>query len=458
MMHKIRNIALYIRDYLRFDLKRELKAWLRIGGFYLPALLILVVVAVTAVMILKPTQKNATYLAIGQQGTLTDLLGKHFVRYFQGHDLNLNIENMAGLESGLEKLDANDSRINATFLTAGTASGKDYPELVSLGSVQIAPLWFFYRGPRIDVDDPFEYYRDRKIAVGVIGTVTNKLFNRLMEINNPGTGDKNNFLKIPHADAAQQLRAGLIDAVFIVDGYNSPVIQSLLNDPNIRLMNFPLADAYTRRLAFLQKVVVPRGSVHIQDIRPATDITLLASSVNLLVEKGLHPAIQWSFILAAQDFDLKTEHFFANTARYPKYLDKSFPLSPVAERYFTSGIPVLFSYLPLWLAALIDNIWVGLLTIFLVGLPLLKKIAGFRGFASQKLLWQHFWELRYLEDDLANCHTRAEIQQNILRLQELDHTVAITWVKSSDMRHYYNIQRCIASTLQNAHKQLEQAE
>ena len=97
MMHKIRNIALYIRDYLRFDLKRELKAWLRIGGFYLPALLILVVVAVTAVMILKPTQKNATYLAIGQQGTLTDLLGKHFVRYFQGHDLNLNIENMAGL-------------------------------------------------------------------------------------------------------------------------------------------------------------------------------------------------------------------------------------------------------------------------------------------------------------------------------------------------------------------------
>jgi TRAP-type uncharacterized transport system substrate-binding protein len=454
-MQKVRNIALYIRDYIRFDLKRELRAWLRVGKFYLPTLVTVAVIATTAFVLVKPDPKKATYLAIGQHGSLTDLLGKHFVRYFQKNNLNLNVENMVGLEHGLQKLDANDSRINATFLTAGTASSEDYPDLVSLGSVQIAPLWFFYRGDRIVVDDPFEYFRDRKIAVGAIGTVTNKLFNRLMEINNPGTGDKENFLKIPHVDAAQQLRAGMIDAAFIVDGYSSPVIQSLLNDRSIRLINFPLADAYTRKLPFLQKVIVPKAAFNIQDIRPASEITLLASSVNLLVEKDLHPAIQWSFILATQDFDLKTEHFFTNSGRYPAYQDKSFPLSEVADRYFTSGIPTLFNYLPLWFAALIDNIWVGLLAIFFVGLPLFRKIMSFRGFASQKLLWEHFWELRYLEDDLANCHTREEIQKNILKLEELDQTVATTWVKSSDLRHYYNIQRCIAATLQNARKQLE---
>ncbi len=76
--------------------------------------------------------------------------------------------------------------------------------------------------------------------------MTYKLFTRLMEMNNPGTGNRPNFQKLAHSDAAKQLRDGKLDAIFIVNNYDSEIIQSLLNDPSIKLMNFPLADAYVK--------------------------------------------------------------------------------------------------------------------------------------------------------------------------------------------------------------------
>lgn len=454
MFKKTNTIAAFIANYARYDLAREIAAWLTVAKFYLPVLAVVLFAAIALIVAVKPFPSQKTYLAIGQTGSMSDQIGRSFAAYFRQRGLELDVQNTTGLDSGLQKLESTNSRINASFVTSGTATRDQYPDLVSLGSIEIAPLWLFYRGDTIQADDPFEFYRDKRIAVGAEGTVTNKLFSRLMELNNPGTGSRPNFLTLAHADAAQQLRAGTIDAVFLVDGYTSANVQSLLKDPAIKLMNFPLADAYIRKLPFLQKVVVPRASIEIDAIRPPTDITLLASSVNLLVEKELHPAIQWAFLMAAKDVNLRNEHFFTNAADYPKYKDKSFPLSDVAERYYGSGVPALFDYLPLWAATLIDKLWVGLLTLFLVILPFLNKLLGFRSFASKKLLWTHFWELRFLEDELAHSTTRVETEDALRRLQNLEAAVARTWTADDDMRHYYNLSRCVATSIQAAQKQL----
>lgn len=454
MQKKLNNIIDFLRCYTLFDLKRESMAWIKAIKYYLPVLIPATFFIGAALFYIKPLPEQKTVLAIGQIGSGTDHIGKEYAKYFTQRGLTLSIENTAGLESGLQKLDSDNSQINASFVTSGTATGANYPNLASLGSIQIAPLWLFYRGNVIQTDDPFEYYRDKKIAVGDEGTVTNKLFTRLMELNNPGTGNKPNFLKLPHSEAAKQLREGLIEAIFIVNSYDSEAVQSLLNDPTVKIMNFPLADAYARKLAFLQKVVVPRASIDIDNIRPPNDITLLASSTNLLVQKDVHPAIQWAFLLAAEDFNLKNDPFFSAGQKYPNYKDKSFPLSDVASRFYLSGVPEIFNYLPLWLAALLENIWFILLALFLVILPMVYKAAGFRSFISQKFLWKHFWTLRFLEDELGNASTKTEIELIIERLQNLELVIANTWVEDKDLRHYYNLSRCVAGTISDAKKKL----
>jgi TRAP-type uncharacterized transport system substrate-binding protein len=437
------NIIDFVKGYTRYDLKREIAAWAKIAKYYSPILIPAALIIIGVLLYIKPLPSKNTFLAIGQQGSGTEYIGKSFKNYFYLRDLSLTIVNTTGLEKGLNELDSSASKINASFVTAGTSTAKEYPNLVSLGSVQVAPLWLFYRGSTIHVDDPFEYYRDKKIAIGADGTITNRLFTRLMELNNPGTGNKENFLKISHADAAEQLRNGKIDAIFIVNSFESDAVQSLLADPTIKVMDFPLADAYARKLPFLEKVTIPKASIDIDAIRPASDITLLASSVNLLVEKDLHPAIQWAFLMAAKDHSLNTDPFFNSSKRYPSYQDKSFPLSDVASRFYTTGIPDIFTFLPFWLAALLENIWFLLLTLFLVLLPFLFKVIGIRSFVSDSLLNGNFWALRLLEDKLNNSINRVETERILKELESLHLNVTSTWVEENDLRHYFNLCRSI---------------
>jgi hypothetical protein len=45
--------------------------------------------------------------------------------------------------------------------------------------------------------------------------------------------------------------------MFLIDSIDSPLIQSLIADPEIHIFDFKLADAYTKRLPFLEKLVIP---------------------------------------------------------------------------------------------------------------------------------------------------------------------------------------------------------
>ena len=456
MLNNASNILRLIRNYARYDLKRELLAWRKISKFYRPVTIPLLILVVAAFVYLMPSLRGENYLAIGQGGNLYEQMGDAYARYFSKHDLNLKVVNTSGLDSGLDQLDSDASHVNASFVTSGTSTADEHPDLVSLGTVEAAPLWLFYRGETVHPDDPFEYFKHRKIAIGGDGTATHRLFMTLMDLTNKGTADQPNFLHLPHTEAANRLRNGDIEAMFIVDGYRSPIIQSLLNDPSVKLMNFPLADAYVRKLPYLKKVTVPKAAIDVDSIRPAQDVTLLATSVNLLVEKDIHPATQWAYLMAAQDLNLKSERFFVSVGPYPAYEDKSFPLSPVAERFYKNGVPVFFEYLPLWLAALLDSVWVLQLAALLVILAISKKLIGVRSGASSKLLWKHFWELRYLEDLLRNANDPAATEEVLLGFQELESRVKDTWVQSQHIRHYYNLKRCIESGIVLAEQQLQQ--
>lgn len=449
------NIINYIRSYARFDLKRELLAWLKLVKFYLPVAVPAVAAAIALFVYIKPIPLDKTYLAIGQGGGMYEQMAQTYQTYFANRGLDLEPVKTDGLESGVHQADDDASRVNSTFVISGTSTAQQFPGLVSLGSVEAAPLWLFYRGKPIQVDDPLEYFSQRKIAVGTEHTVTHRMFSTLMELSNPGTGERSNFLQLAHIDAADKLRKGEIDALFIVDGFHSPLIQSLLHDPEIQLMDFALSDAYIRQLPYLQKVTIPKASINLSETVPTREISLLATSVNLLVENSLHPAVQWAFLMAAQDRNLKTQRFFTSIGPYPAYQDKSFPLSPVAERFYKHGVPAFFSYLPLWLSSLIDNFWVLLLAIFLIALPVIKKLSGLRSGASEKLLWKHFWELRHLEDLLSNAKTTDATAGVVQQLQALEYSVAKCWVGAAHMRHYYNLKRCVSSSLQDAEEQLK---
>jgi TRAP-type uncharacterized transport system substrate-binding protein len=443
----------HLRRYFARDFRREantFKWMIWYYGFFLSTLLILAIVVVIQVRPLPPLH---TYLATGQQDSSYQTLAQDFQAAFAGHGLKLELITTKGLQVGLQDLNSDLSQVNASFVVAGAGNATDFEHLVSLGSVQVSPIWLFYRGKETRVDDPFAYFSKQRFAVGQTGTVTNQLFHKLREISHPGAEKVEldlSFRQYAHAEAADKLIKGSLDAMLIVDSFESKTVQKLLLQPDIQIYNFALADAYIKKLPMLEKVVVPRGSIDIATIRPNRDITLLASNINLLVESKVHPAVQWAFIKAARDLNSSRSTFFHRPGHFPIYLDKTFPLSETAKRYYTSGVPAVFGHLPLWAATLVDTLWIAVLTLIVVVLPLAIKIFGLRSFNSKKVIADLFKSLRDLEEDIREARTATAARQALDKVLIVESQMKDTWMEVRDVRFFFIIKKVIEDIKKSA--------
>ena len=314
----------------------------------------------------RPYPVQPLRLAMGQPGSSYQALGHKLADYFKQYGLRIELMETGSMSEGVNKLDDNDSLINAAFMTAGQPAPQQWSGLVSLGSVQYSPLWLIYRGapPKNDA----EIFRKR-IAIGADGTNTQALFRTLAQANGVKLADQPNLIKVKHTEAVSLLNAGMIDAVFMVDGFDSENVQNLLKHPDNRIYNFEMADAYTRQISYLNKLSIPKGSLNLVGPNPEVDKNILATSITLVVEEDTHPYLQWLLLKAIRDIGNEGSRFFAPPNFFPAQLDDTSNLSGVAQRFYESGFPELTQHLPWWLAIYLDRFWVVLLTILAIVIP-----------------------------------------------------------------------------------------
>lgn len=330
----------------------------------------------------KPYPTQPLNLAIGQKGSSYEAFGIKLANYFEKHGLKINLIPTSGMDESVNKLDDDSSAINAAFMSAGRPVPKSWSGLVSMGSVQYSPIWLIFRGKQ--PKDELELF-SQKIAIGADGTNTQALFKTLAAARGYKTEAQSYLLPIKHAEAVARLNAGEIDAIFIVDGFDSENVQTLLRNPSNQIYNVELADAYTRQIPYLNKLSVPKGSLNIASLNPESDKTILATSTTLLVEENTHPYIQWLLLKAIRDINNESSRFFAPPNFFPAQLDTTIELSKIAARYYESGFPELTEHMPWWLAIYLDRIWVFILTLLAVIVPI-------------KELWSAIEDLRSKND------------------------------------------------------------
>ena len=346
--------------------KPDIHAWfvvLRRHTGLLAIGLALLVGAVVCAWILPP---GKVYLANGTAGSSQRLLAGKFRDYFARHGVELVLVDPPAASQSPAQAEAKKAAVSARFITAGESDAADLPGKVSLGSVQYAPVWLFYRGDAFAGGDPLRALANRRVAVGLDGTGTRNVLGKLLSVTGVTFARKDNLFELTHQDAAARFIAGTIDAVFIIDGVDSPTIQKLIAAPRGQLYAFNLIDALNVRAVF-----------------PPEATPMLASSTTLVVDRDLHPAIQWLFIMAARDLGQERDQIVARPGRLPAYLDRSVPLSPVVHSFYESGrLPAAFDFLPYWLASTFGAVW-------LVAIALLAQLALFAG-------WTTWWACKLL--------------------------------------------------------------
>ena len=82
-------------------------------------------------------------------------------------------------------------------------------------------------------------------------------------------------------------------------------------------------------------------------------------------------------------------------------LDVDFPLSDQAQRFYQSGIPFLYRYLPFWLANLVERLWVLVLPLVAIVLPLMKLVPPLYAWRIRSRVYRWYGELKFLEQEVA---------------------------------------------------------
>ena len=162
-------------------------------------------------------------------------------------------------------------------------------------------------------------------------------------------GDNTAIRVLPEVAASKAIANGEADVVFLPpQEMNGPEVQSLLSDPEIRLLNLAQADALVRLFPTLSRLVLPQGVADLEKNVPATDVNLIASTNVVVPRKDLHPEL---IDLLAQT--LQEVHgsagVFQKVGEFPTQTDPEYPVAEQARDFYKNGPSFLQRYLPFWM-------------------------------------------------------------------------------------------------------------
>ena len=343
---------------------------------------------------LDPTPPRLVTLATGPAQSAYDEFGKRYASAMKAFGIEVKLVPSEGAAQNLQWLTA--GQVDLGFVQGGIAptATEAEPQLLSLGSLFVEPLWLFYRS-----DTPLAALTDvlpLRMNVGHSGSGVPHLMNRLFELNRmePTSLKLSQLAQTP---ATVAFLNGELDALLFASAPESPMVQMLLQTPGVKLMDFAQSEAYARRFSFLTPVTLPRGVVDLASDIPAHDIRLIATTTTLLANHAVHPAVlqllsQTALSLHGQAGWFSRAHEFPNTSH------TEFPLSAEAQRVISNGIPLLQRYLPFAYANLIERMWLALGIILAVLLPLSRIVPPLYQFRIRSRVFRWYGQLRDIEE------------------------------------------------------------
>ncbi|QWD91322.1 TAXI family TRAP transporter solute-binding subunit [Polynucleobacter sp. MWH-Braz-FAM2G] len=384
-----------------------------------PLLFLLLLALSVLIWFAKPAPPKKVLMATGVGGSYK-VLGEKYRTFFEKKGIELKLIETHGSKENLQHLIDRNDPIQAAFVQGGMIASDDLSGVQSLGSVDYEPVWVFYHSKAFNESTRLS---DRDIArlkinIGPIGSGTHTQAVNIFKLNHLNTSSPN-LLNMGNTDGVSALERGEIDGVILVDGFDSPNVQRLIKNPDIRLATFKRADAYTRLLSYFEEVSVPMGGFDLGSNTPDHPIQLISTTTNLLIDDRLHPAIQVLFLEAAREIN-GGKSYFSKVGEFPVYMNTEAPLSNEAKYFYEKGTPTLMKYLPFWLAEFIERMFVLLLPFAAFAYPIVKSIPNYRMNLARKQINSIYKDLDKFEQNTIESFDPSKRAEYIEILNEME--------------------------------------
>jgi TRAP-type uncharacterized transport system substrate-binding protein len=386
-----------------------------------PALIAVAAAVWLALRFADPPPPAAFVVSAATKGSPYYRIAERYRPVFERNGVKLEVRESGGSFANLKALLDPASGVHAAFMQGGLAAAKDAPGVLSIGRVAYEPLWVFHASSlRIE---RLSELKGKRILVGPAGSGTAGLALRLLAANGV-TAETATLIDSELPQYVDKLGNGEADAGFLALAVEAQTIQRLLRVPNITLMSFVNAEAYTQRFPFLTPLLLHEGVVDFAANVPPTDTVLLATTAAVLVREDAHRALVSLLAQAVQEVhgapavDAKGEaQLFQQPGVFPIAADPEFPLSEEARRVYRSGPPFLQRYVPFWVAATIDRLVVSLVVLVPILIPLVRFAPQIYSWRVRRRILYWYGALKRLE---AAARGAASPEARAQHLAELD--------------------------------------
>ena len=381
------------------------------------ALLITAISVYLSFRLLDPTPPKTLILATGTAGSAYEEMGQSYRKILKESGVEVQLLASGGALENLELLKSGEADIG--FLTMGYPAAQDAVNLRSLGAMFFEPLWVFTQDNDL-LEGNLDSLRRTRISIGPSKSRSNSASRKLFELNGLETSDLNLF-ELDPTTAAQQLKQGKLDTLFITGNSISPVIKQLLSSRETVLVDFKRADAYVALFPELTKLVLPAGVGDLALNMPSSDTRLLAFTAMLGVNKDLHPITQSLVLEAAERIHAKPD-LFHQAGVFPQARDQLIILSDSAKAYYADGRPLLLRLLPYPVAVLFMQLIAAAIPLLGIAYPMFKLLPSAFHWIMRHQFYRVYSELRQIDRSIGNI-TEAELKTHLERLENLEQKV-----------------------------------
>ena len=364
-----------------------------------------------------PAPPSKVTMATAFKGSSFEYYGRQYREIFARSHIELELRETVGAPENIKLLQDPTSGVQFALVSGGISDGKHTPGVLSLGTVYNNPFWIFYSSN--ERFDRFSQLKGKRIAAGPIGSATRLSAEQIL--GKCGVNSETATL-LPFAGSAavEALNDGKVDAVWIIGAPDATAVHSFLQNPDVRLMSFPMVDALTRIFPEFVRLVLPQGVIDIDRIVPANDVALIGNTTKALIRGDLHPGIVQLLLQAMTEVHSRP-NIFQRNGEFPNGTDTEYPVAPSAIDFYKSGPSFMQRHLPLWLSVHVQRAIAVLVTGIAIGLPLFRFLPEAYDWVTRRRLFYWYGQLKALEDSFdarPNDKLLTQKQAEIERIED----------------------------------------
>ncbi len=347
----------------------------------------------------------------GPKGSAFDRYAERYKKILERDGVKLKILPSDGSSQNFDRLMDPKVKVDIGFVLGGEAGTKDVSKLMSLGSISYQPLMIFYRGK---LRTSLAEFKGMRMDIGEEGSGTHDLALALLKFNGIEPGDGTQFMDAK-GDLTKALRANQVDVLFVMgDSTSRDMMTELMHADQIRMFDVNQADAYTRRIPYLNKLVLPRGALDFAKDTPSEDINLVGPTVELVAREHLHPALSDLLIAAAREIH-GNPGLFKKRGEFPSAQERDYRMSDDAVRFYTSGKSFLYRNFPFNVASMIARVLAFIVPIILLLVPAFRVLPAMYRWRMESRIHRWYKVLLELERDAFKPDCDPARREELLR-------------------------------------------